>query len=363
MDIHFCDICSESIPVGDVESGRAVRFGDRFVCRRCDEAMTRHVAPAAAQSAEFEAVQAGQRGHAVHSPGGTVWLAASCVGVMALLGYLSVERVKETEHRVEVDAAIRMEALDARIARMERRFEELLAGDPFRTPEDPRIGRLLDEVRALGERGTDTTDIEALLSEFGTSLDEIRENSEGPRADPQRTAQLDRIEADLGALREDLGVLARSMLEVLDRAPVVDAPPADVRREAAEAQPGWLAFVGGLSSRDESERWNSIEELGASGDPAAAVHVVPMLRDDELFVRMAAARVLGDLGNHVAVPALIDALEDVEPSVREAAVISLRTLTGRSFGFDPNADPKDRTKRVQSWRDWWSGENAKGAGD
>jgi len=77
------------------------------------------------------------------------------------------------------------------------------------------------------------------------------------------------------------------------------------------------------------------------------------LSDPDLVVRMGVARALADLGNPMAVPALIGALEDPEPPVREAAVVALRQLTGRSFRYDPAASESDRARKVESWQRWW----------
>ena len=68
---------------------------------------------------------------------------------------------------------------------------------------------------------------------------------------------------------------------------------------------------------------------------------------------MATARILGDLEAAVGIGALIDTLVDPEASVREAAVVSLRSITGRSFRFDPLGKESERAKRVKAWRDWW----------
>ena len=70
-------------------------------------------------------------------------------------------------------------------------------------------------------------------------------------------------------------------------------------------------------------------------------------------MRMAAARILGELGSPQSIPALIGGLRDSEPSVREAAVVALRKLSGKSFKFDPTASESDRARRVKAWRDWW----------
>ena len=40
MEIFFCDICNESVPAGDLETGKAYRRGERVVCAPCDRAMT-----------------------------------------------------------------------------------------------------------------------------------------------------------------------------------------------------------------------------------------------------------------------------------------------------------------------------------
>ena len=50
---------------------------------------------------------------------------------------------------------------------------------------------------------------------------------------------------------------------------------------------------------------------------------------------------------------LIDTLSDPAPSVRNAAVSSLRILTEQNFRFDPLAKEADRNKRIRAWRDWW----------
>jgi hypothetical protein len=78
-----------------------------------------------------------------------------------------------------------------------------------------------------------------------------------------------------------------------------------------------------------------------------------MLGDADIFVRMAACRHLGDIGSVEAIPALIDTLEDEEASVREAALVALRGLSGQSIPFDPLARDGDRSKRVKAWREWW----------
>jgi hypothetical protein len=362
MDIEFCDICGESVPIGDLDQGGAKRHGQRLVCRRCDDAMTRHVAPAAALSKPTHGTHASPASQSASS--NVLWLMAACVGVVALVGFLAIDRVADAERRVQGDVAGQVLRLDGRIADLERAFEHGLVQARADRAADDRFDRILERLGAIeAEVETGEADVPRLLEELLVVTDDLRarplDDVESRNREDERFLALS---SELTALRQDLGLLARSMLEVLESAPVAVEPPAEVKREAAEAQPGWLVFVGSLSSNDDGERWNAVEELGASNDPQAAEYVVPLLSDTELFVRMAAARVLGDLGNEMAIGPLIDALEDVEPSVREAAVMSLRLLTGKSFRFEPNGEPRERAKGVEDWRKWWKGSGPSATG-
>jgi HEAT repeat protein len=60
----------------------------------------------------------------------------------------------------------------------------------------------------------------------------------------------------------------------------------------------------------------------------------------------------------VAIPALIDRLEDDDPVVRLSAHEALRRRTGEQFGFLPWADPPERARAVARWRSWWTGRQA-----
>ena len=46
MDVIFCDICNESVPLDDLREGRAQRVKQRVVCAACQSAMGGETAPA-----------------------------------------------------------------------------------------------------------------------------------------------------------------------------------------------------------------------------------------------------------------------------------------------------------------------------
>ena len=53
---------------------------------------------------------------------------------------------------------------------------------------------------------------------------------------------------------------------------------------------GFGPLVSRLASQSSGIRWQAIQDLGSTGDPSVAEHVVPMLKDSDVFVRMASAR-------------------------------------------------------------------------
>ena len=93
--------------------------------------------------------------------------------------------------------------------------------------------------------------------------------------------------------------------------------------------------------------------LGETKDSRVVPHLLPMLKDEDLFVRMATSHVLVDLNAKLAVPNLIDTLEDDSSPVREAAMVALRDLTNQNFQFEPLGSESARKKRVAEWRNWW----------
>ena len=55
----------------------------------------------------------------------------------------------------------------------------------------------------------------------------------------------------------------------------------------------------------------------------------------------------------VAVPKLIEHLQDADPVVRMTSNDALKRRTGKDFGFVPWASPEERTPAVARWTAWW----------
>ena len=75
-------------------------------------------------------------------------------------------------------------------------------------------------------------------------------------------------------------------------------------------------------------------------------------------VRSRAATMGDGLPESVAVPALIDRLNDPDEVVQLSANASLKRRTGQDFGFKPWSNPAERAESIRRWESWWRGRQA-----
>ncbi|MEM9659068.1 MAG: HEAT repeat domain-containing protein [Planctomycetota bacterium] len=68
------------------------------------------------------------------------------------------------------------------------------------------------------------------------------------------------------------------------------------------------------SSSSWTQRRHSVRALGAVGDPVATPTLIEALNDDHVNVRISAARALSKIGDPIALPALTESLNDTEVS-------------------------------------------------
>jgi HEAT repeat protein len=359
MAITFCDLCDESIPLADLENGLAVRRGERAICARCELAMASDE-PAGADPLEEHpgharharsapAVQASAPA-AGHGGGPALLISVLSLGFALAASLYLLRRID----RGGRDLASLRAGQEAELARHGQELGQRMEARAAESAEEARSA--LEEARALAlrlEDGEAASDRD--LADLREELARLAERAEAAPAtaagEPQVSAQdFARLEREVADLRRELGRLG----EALER----DASAAEGQAPssaAAPERPAWWPLLTGLQSRSASERWTAVQALGQAGDPASVEHVVPLLKDPDIFVRIATCRVLADLRAVRAIPALIDALEDAEPSVREGALSALRTISGQDLRFDPNASASERAKRVEAWRDWWNG--------
>jgi HEAT repeat protein len=107
-----------------------------------------------------------------------------------------------------------------------------------------------------------------------------------------------------------------------------------------------------LGSEDPAEQIEGIEKLGYMRAYSAEFSLLAMLGDESSDVRREAAMSLGWCGGRETITPLIEAMEDENWSVRQAAWISLTNLTGLEFPFEGLASQDIRNGQVEVWQAW-----------
>lgn len=152
----------------------------------------------------------------------------------------------------------------------------------------------------------------------------------------------------------DPGLTVEQLLDRLkspDKAPRASAIRALGQKKARAAVAPIAAC---LSDPDEQIRVAALEALADIGDPSAVPSIVASLGDPSASVTIAAIRASARFPAKDVVPSLIGVLDHAAAGIRQNAFDALRELTRLDFGYDPEATPEDRAKRVGLWRAWWA---------
>jgi HEAT repeat protein len=131
-------------------------------------------------------------------------------------------------------------------------------------------------------------------------------------------------------------ISAEAVTQVIQRA-YEDADP-EMRRSAVyamgrNADPIWFSVIlKEIGSSEAGMRYEAACACGELGQEAAIPRMFPLLRDDDMEVRLGAIRALGAIGGSVAKKALASCARSPDEIVREAAQDALEQA-------DFNADP------------------------
>ena len=134
--------------------------------------------------------------------------------------------------------------------------------------------------------------------------------------------------------------------------------------------PGCDSVTGDATQPDQGQNKNAPNEPGntggkyippqerrtvASGD--ISPQVIETLREQITSVdeteRAEAVEQLGEIKDVDSLPKMVDALEDASPEVRQNAFNALRRLTNVSVRFDAHGSEEDRQRAVKFYRDFW----------
>jgi hypothetical protein len=394
MKIHFCDLCNESVPQADLDEARAFVRKGRVVCAACDRAMSHPDAaatsiadagladpsgPARTESelaaapiwpadthravsiAGLESAAAAPASEARRSSAG-LWMAALAMAFTAgaiLVQNRRLEDAARVNRETRADAqrwqqksAADMQLLQSELARSLKSTEDRWAA----TLEASRKSTSRDLEQWRAEDGKSKSDLLADVKSLSAWRNDVGVQSQADKH------TIDELTLRL-AKSEDAASKLADRLQAMEQAAKAQ-PPVAAAAPAAKNEPGWKALLVDLTSANAGVRWEAVDGLGQARDPQVVPALLPMLKDPDVFVRMATARVLGDLKATSAMSGLLDALEDGEDAVREAAFVAIRAIVGnaKELKFDPLAAEAERTKRLKALREWWKKEEESGTG-
>jgi len=138
-----------------------------------------------------------------------------------------------------------------------------------------------------------------------------------------------------------------------------DAHPSDSKGE--EIDPALKErieqLIHDLKRQKAQPRVRAERHLKAIGAPAVPF-LTPLLEDESELTRIAAARLLSEIGDETVIEPCIEALLDSNEHVRELVNKTLEKVTHENFGFQAQASPRRRELARDKWRKWWEAEKA-----
>lgn len=127
----------------------------------------------------------------------------------------------------------------------------------------------------------------------------------------------------------------------------------------AQKQLAHPAIFAALPEASTRARANLLYVLGYTKSEDARRVLAEHLGDKDEVVRYEAAAGLIMQGDMAAVPILIDFLGSKDRQMRYKAIESLRSATGRDFGYQFAASAEARGESVAKWSDWWGREKGR----
>ncbi len=335
MKIYFCDVCNESIPLTDLQAGRAVTAKGKMFCPACLPPPSPPIVaapPAPASSAP------------------TVLAAISlvvAVGAMAFAFVLSQRLHDVPRYDSELGE------LTASVSEVSGRLSELrggqdrLAGEMSKVREDQMSFR-----QSVADQGHSIETNQKAIEELRTLLQNLRSNRE----------LIQRLEIGRGELEHSLETVRESVAALerrIDNFTLGDMMAGEVEEpeedpEDVELSSDVRRLVADLDDVDASIRWAAVDQLASRREVSLVPYLVPLLQDSDPFVQFRVISALRELNARGAVGRLIELLRDGDAIVREEALEALVSLTGHAARFDvTNGSPSEREKGIRSWETWY----------
>lgn len=343
MELYFCNVCNESIPQTDIDSGRAVARGKGVVCRACESAMS----PVA--GTPTVAAPATPTPKAVRTRGlwfATALLAGAAVWLWSDQQRLAGEHARELRQLQQQLEALRGQERSANATLESLRTQHELAQRTARTETEATARRLEDVRNQLADARAGQAALTSRLAQMEAERAKLALlEALAPR--------LQDLEGKVRALGEERTTLLARIDDLQKGVEDVATRPTLQPAPVQPARPAWESRLADLESPSEATRLEAVLALSSTREAAVVPHLVPRMKDDNLFVRTATARALGELktNDRAALLAMCDALLDAEAPVREAAWVALRVCTGSNLAYDPLGTDTERARRAKAWRE------------
>jgi hypothetical protein len=347
IEVLFCDLCGASVPLADLERGAAIRHQAKTIGACCLAVLRQGDSPLAHPGSP-----------AVPAPAGKVAASDGRVLPIAvlLLAGLAASTIFLDQRIGRLDETVRTNHDQVQLA--QRSDSDVLQG----------VGVAMDAVARKA-------DVEALLERltaFDSGLqvhqEQVRQQIESLRQGlatvQQESQKLAAATVDYRPRFDELGQKLQRALTAMADLRTVPAPAPEVPPPAESSAPApgavdsvpeaLAVHVRRLTDADAAVRFEAVDALIASKNPAVLKALLPMARDADAFVRRLTIDGLRDFKHPDAVEALLAALMDGETTVAETAWNSLKKLTGQKIPFDAAASSKEaRLRAQQRWQEWW----------
>ncbi|MDG2309315.1 MAG: HEAT repeat domain-containing protein, partial [Planctomycetota bacterium] len=312
-ELFFCNVCQQSVPQISLDTGNAVRHGDRVICPDCADTLV--------IATELE-------------PSKREWSISPIVIVFftitwAVFAYMYVEQQRffDAVTASNKEAVSNNNRLSAANTRLERALENKIGDSATRAKiERDKLTSVIEngdnKLRdALSRQANALAEFESLPSQFSAmssklNLSQIEISTIADSAREIRAGQL--------VLRDKISAVERQ---------VAAAPtPVDVEESFFDSRV--QSILQDLESSDPNTRFAALEDIADHNDPNLVPYVAPLLYDSYEFCRYQAATTLRQWSALSATPQLIEALDDTFEFVRKEVNAALEAVTKNSVGYN-----------------------------
>ena len=347
LEIYFCEICSESIPAEELSASKAMSIKGKVIGSCCLSAIR------SANEAAVTMVPVSSNSIGLSALGAVI-----LAGVAAATLFLDARLTKDVGSVRDDMRKVRdtVSAQGSMWAELDLRMDKTLREGAL-TPIETRVGDVGASIAVAEKRLTSRFD--GLILRLNAFKDEYQKLTDG-----QSIIQRDvkDVQIEVVRLGRELATAAAAPraaapIDARNLGPAVVATPAKAtpKVDGVVALPANLAVQAArLKDADAGNRFEAVDQLVQSKNPATLRYLVPMLKDGDPFVRRLTAEGLATFKVAAGVDALLVTLADPESIVRHTAHVSLKKLTGQSISFDPDGSSSSRSSAQRRWKDWWS---------